>query len=178
MVELHKKREPAARRVDVASDVVTDDVVEDERVVEVPAARGRKPVALRVSTQDRLEVVGVLEEALALGYLDLSEFEERSEKALDARSADDLVVLTEDVAGVKDSREARVRKRTKAEKAHREARESLLTFLSVLVVLVTVWGASSVASGELAYFWPLWVLLGWGVPAVATFAATKKKLKE
>jgi hypothetical protein len=68
-----------------AEDVPAEDVPAEDRA------------ELRASDADRDRVVGQLQDGLAAGMLDMDEFNERSERALRARTRAELAPLTEDL---------------------------------------------------------------------------------
>jgi hypothetical protein len=125
-----------------------------------------RPPRLRASDADRERTVEQLRRHHADGRLDLEEFSERMERAYAAKTMAELDELMTDLprdtspaaprpAGSLDERRARLRQ---------SFYRSLATYLAVNAMLVGVW----LFSGQ-GYFWPIWVLLGWGV-AVATQA--------
>jgi hypothetical protein len=59
--------------------------------------QGNDPRNLRVSNAEREHLVSLLQEAMTRGLLDVHEFDERSERALKARTRGDLDELTADL---------------------------------------------------------------------------------
>jgi Domain of unknown function (DUF1707)/2TM domain len=123
-----------------------------------------RPPRLRASDADRERTVEQLRRHHADGRLDLEEFSERMDRAYAARTLAELAELMADLprdatpaapppAGHLDERRARRRQ---------VFYRSLATYLAVNAVLVVVWWLSGGG-----YFWPIWVMLGWGIGIVA-----------
>jgi hypothetical protein len=103
---------------------------------------------LRASDVDRERVVEQLQAHAGEGRLSVEELEERTERALGARTVGDLAALRSDLP------ERRVAPR----RPRRRPRPELRTFVAVMTLLIAIW-----ALGGAGYFWPIWPLLGWGV---------------
>jgi DUF1707 SHOCT-like domain/2TM domain len=123
-----------------------------------------RPPRLRASDADRERTVEQLRQHHADGRLDLEEFSERMDRAYAAKTLAELDALMTDLprdatpatprpAGPLDERRARRRQ---------AFYRSLATYLAVNALLVGIW----LFSGR-GYFWPIWVMLGWGVGIVA-----------
>jgi hypothetical protein len=102
---------------------------------------------VRASDAERDGVVEALRRHAADGRLDLAELEQRVASALAARTREELERLTADLPPGGPARRPR---RRGAE---------LRTYLVVMAMLVVVWAATGAD-----YFWPLWPMLGWGIP--------------
>jgi Domain of unknown function (DUF1707) len=63
----------------------------------VPAGGEAGPAGLRASDADRDRSLDRLQDALAVGMIDLEEFNDRSEQALQARTRRELAVVTADL---------------------------------------------------------------------------------
>ena len=113
--------------------------------------RSMSEVELRASDRDRERVVEELRMHAAEGRLTVEELEERVQRALDARTADELAALTRDLPDP-------VRPTTRTRRRRSAARPEVRTYLAVMALLVTVW---ALAGG--GHFWPLWPAVGWGV---------------
>ncbi|MFD6173272.1 DUF1707 SHOCT-like domain-containing protein [Streptomyces coeruleorubidus] len=117
--------------------------------------------AMRVSDRDRDEVLGVLAAALAEGRLDPQEHEIRSKRALCARTADELAVVTADLPAPAP---------TRSERDHKDLREWLAEWrywLGGAVIMSGIWGARCVQKGELTYYWPVTPLGVWAAVLIA-----------
>ena len=58
-----------------------------------PADPARRPVEPRIGDADRDQAVGFLQEHMAQGRIDASEFDDRMSRALKAKTASELAVL-------------------------------------------------------------------------------------
>ena len=104
----------------------------------------RAVLPVRASDAERDHAVEALRGHAADGRLDLAELEERVAAALEARTQGELTELTADLPG-------RQRRRPR--------RADLQPYLAVMVLLIAIWAVSGAG-----YFWPVWPMLGWGVP--------------
>ncbi|MEU1939320.1 DUF1707 domain-containing protein [Streptomyces coeruleorubidus] len=117
--------------------------------------------AMRVSDRDRDEALGVLAAALAEGRLDPHEHEIRSRRALLARTADELAVLTADLPASAP---------TRSEQDRKDLREWLAEWrywLGGAVIMSGIWGARCAQKGELTYYWPVTPLGVWAAVLIA-----------
>lgn len=116
---------------------------------------------VRVSDADRERVVGLLRAHHAEGRLSLDEFTERVEQTYRARTVADLRSALRELPP--DDEQIRGR-----EADHRPRRRRLrlpVWWLRVNGICTAVWAATTVGSGY-HYFWPMWVMLGTGIPAI------------
>ncbi|WDV52856.1 DUF1707 domain-containing protein [Streptomyces coeruleorubidus] len=119
------------------------------------------PPALRVSDGDRDEVLGVLAAALAEGRLDPPEHETRSQRALKARTADELTALTADLPTPAPSR---------ADQDRKDLRDWLAEWrywLGGALIMSAIWGVRCAQQGELTYYWPIAPLGVWAAVLTA-----------
>ena len=117
---------------------------------------GHSQPALRVSDADRHRVVSVLQEHCSQGRLTVDEFAERTSEALASRTQVDLDRVLRELPPLPSPRPPERRLRTKAQ---RDLGLHAATYLLVNLFLVIVW-----LLGGHGYFWPAWVLVGWGLP--------------
>jgi hypothetical protein len=103
---------------------------------------------LRASDRDRERVVEQLEAHAGEGRLSVEELEERTERALGARTAGDLAALTRDLP----------ERRGAPRRPRLRPGPELRTFAAVMTLLIAIWALAGAG-----YFWPIWPLLGWGV---------------
>ena len=128
--------------------------------------------ALRASDADRDAVATRLRDAHAEGRLTPVEFDQRLDATFAARTVGDLAELTADLPVP-----APVRARTGDEPvpgrsvARQDGRGGLRVawgaWLTVVLINLAVWGAVSVSTGKVAYFWPIWVAGPWGAVLLA-----------
>ena len=117
---------------------------------------------LRASDAERTHVAELLAVHAAAGRLDAAEHEERTGRALRARTRGELAALLSDLPRARTaSDEARRRARRVA-----EARTHVGTYLVVIAGLWLIWALTGGG-----YAWPVWPMLGWGL-AVAGDAAS------
>ena len=106
---------------------------------------------MRASDEDRERAVGKLREHHSAGRLDTEELEERTSRALAARTLDELEALFTDLPDQLSV--------TRRRRPSRAALAYWTPFIWVNAMLIGIWALSG-----FGYFWPAWVLLGWGVP--------------
>ncbi|MEV0896382.1 DUF1707 domain-containing protein [Actinoplanes sp. NPDC049802] len=128
---------------------------------------------MRAGDGDRQKVADQLKAALEEGRLDLSEYDERVQRAYAAKTYGDLDGLLDDLPGTVPVEKSQVVPRQKvsapAGKPGRkhDDRPGYVGMLGVFVVCTLVWAMGSLGSGDLQYFWPGWVL----IPVVFSFFA-------
>jgi hypothetical protein len=135
--------------------------------VGVPAEPLLPPQDLRASDADRQRVADLLREHCAQGRLTLDEFDERLGQALAAKTLGqlqeplhDLPVRFQPTAPVPTAESASV-PRTAAPPvpSHQLFRGHVTTYTTVMAFLVIIWALTGGG-----YFWPIWPILGWGLP--------------
>ena len=144
--------------------------------------------AQRIGDQERDAAVRALGDHFAAGRLTHEEFEERSTKALTARTMDELEVLMVDLPDLASAPVVPFATRLPAQWAgaprevSKKARNAWFTaglapwaiFGAFFIVIWLITGAG--------YFWPIWPILGWGVgvavSGVAAFRTPEKYLQE
>ncbi|CAN5594233.1 DUF1707 domain-containing protein [soil metagenome] len=108
--------------------------------------------ARRVSTLEREQVIDQLKANTGAGHLDIDEFGDRVERALTARTAGELAPLVSDLADLRTAAQDRADRRA-------DRRAALAPYLGVMALLVVIWAVSGFGG-----FWPIWPMLGWGIP--------------
>jgi hypothetical protein len=124
---------------------------------EVPGEveEGRSWPVLRVSDAERQQVVALLQEHCAQGRLTVDEFTERTAEALASRTRSDLDRVLRELPPLPPSPPAVRRRRTKPQ---HDFLLHLAVYVLVVVFLVFVWSQTTHE-----YFWPVWVIAGWGL---------------
>ena len=119
--------------------------------------------AFRAGDRDRDKISSVLSDAYAKGYLNLGEFEQRSEQVLAARTMGELRPLVADLPtpqperrGVQSSQRSDLRAARTGVKAH------AMSYGFAMLIMVGIWAVTAVLFGA-TYFWPIWPALGWGI---------------
>jgi hypothetical protein len=115
---------------------------------------------MRAADADRQAVADKLKAALDEGRLDLAEYDERLQQAYAAKTYGDLEGLLTDLP---------VPALTSPAAPARDdvTRRWLLhvwgSYFPVVGITTVIWLVSSIAAGDLLYFWPVWVAGPWGV---------------
>jgi hypothetical protein len=124
----------------------------------------RRPSSERVGDRERDEVMVVLSDSFAEGRLTREEFDERSAKALAARTGADLAVLTADLpaAGQDRARAVAPHQRRPAQRVRAEVR----SYAAVMFLLLIIWLVAGLTA-QAWYPWFVWPALGWGIGIVA-----------
>jgi hypothetical protein len=129
----------------------------------------RKPASadLRATDADRDHAADVLREAFADGRLNRDEYEARSGTVLGTRKIGDFSALLADlvpsdevVSAASLSAALRVKAVVRYERELRSARNG---WIFVTTLCVAIWAATGLASGGLAFFWPVFPMIGVGI---------------
>lgn len=133
--------------------------------------RDPRAAALRASDQDRDIVNQELADAFADGRLDRGEYDERSDAVLQAKTLGDFPPILADLSPVEGTPPAKTTQdfRAQAERDYqRSFRQRLSGAIGSSAITTGIWGASSMASGHLVFYWPVFVVVGTGVGVVTT----------
>ena len=134
---------------------------------------------LRAADSDRTAVAEALGQHMAAGRLTVAEFDERLSKAYEAKTFGDLAELTTDLPALTPTtpvvaRQAQpVRACGQSWGAHPARRSggdlahAWQAWLRTALIVLTIWAATSVASWQVHYFWPVWVIGPWGAVLLA-----------
>ena len=126
---------------------------------------------MRAGDGDRQQVVDRLKTALDEGRLDLHEYDERIQRAYAAKTYGDLDGLLGDLPGTAPRQRSQIEPQWAAEpvrpaepgqqcgSAAKGGRSPVSGMFGVFLICTLVWAISSVASGGLVYFWPVWLLI-------------------
>lgn len=114
----------------------------------------------RVGDRDRENTADLLSHALAQGYVDLAEYETRVQAAFAAENTEQLRRVLADlpVDHLRRTDPRRVAARKQAARA--SVRLHAAGYLAMVAIVLTVWLAVVLTTGETAYFWPVWPILG------------------
>ena len=127
---------------------------------------------LRAADSDRAAVATVLGQHMSAGRLTVDEYDERLARAYAAKTYGQLAEITADLppaavaqppASSPSQSPATVGPRSGWDADPHSWRSWLTTSLIVLVI----WGATSLATWDLLYFWPVWVIGPWGAVLLA-----------
>ncbi len=111
---------------------------------------------LLASDAERERSIDLLRAGSADGRLTVEELEDRTARALGARTRVELDSLTADLPVP--ARMGPEGDRTLFRRGARPVRNQLPAYLAVSVLLVVIWAATGAD-----YFWPIWPMLGWGL---------------
>ena len=121
---------------------------------------------MRAGDGDRKAVADQLKTALDEGRLDLGEYDERLQKTYGAKTFGDLAGLLDDLPGTVPVEQSQVQAYQSPAAAVSEPQskaQRVATWVGpyggVVAVCVVIWAISSISSGHLTYFWPVWMLI-------------------
>ena len=132
--------------------------------VVVGAARDRGE---RIADADRERAAAVLSQAFRDGVLRVEEFDQRLSAAYAATTVGDLEDVMHDLPrDWADELRTAEQSRRRAERHRREWQAGFQSFRGVMLLLVGIWALTAFINvdGGLPYFWPVWPMLGWGIP--------------
>jgi hypothetical protein len=133
---------------------------------------------LRAADADRAAVATQLGEQMSAGRLTVAEYDERLARAYAARTYGELEALTADLprpaaqppapAPAGHGAHGTVHGATAGGWSGGPSREAAWrNWVVVAVIVLTIWTATSIGSGEIRYFWPIWVIGPWGAVLLA-----------
>jgi hypothetical protein len=132
---------------------------------------------MRAADADREAVARRLGEHMAAGRLSPPEYEERVTRAYAAKTYGELDELTADLPSQRASAPAARPHPTYSGPCgpawgavpwSRGARQAVWgSWFTTALIVVTIWAITSIASGGLVYFWPIWVIGPWGAVLLA-----------
>ncbi|KWX68335.1 DUF1707 domain-containing protein [Mycobacterium sp. NAZ190054] len=117
---------------------------------------------VRAGDRDRDMTAHLLGQALAQGYLDMVEYENRLQAVYDAHTTPDLRQLTADLPVAELRRKDPRRHAARRAAARRSVHLHLAGYLAMVLIVLTVWLAVGLSGGSW-YFWPVWPILGAGI---------------
>lgn len=122
--------------------------------------------ATRAGDHEREVTAGYLGQALAQGYLEMAEYEDRVLSAFSAHTAGELNQLLGDLPMHQLRRNDPRRRAARHAAARMSVRLHLGAYLLMVVIVLTVWLAVALSAGAW-YFWPIWPILGAGIGVLA-----------
>ena len=131
---------------------------------------------LRAADVDRAAVATLLGQHMSAGRLTVDEYDERLARAYAAKTYGELAELTADLPTTKPHVQAPAGPHPApvCGPGGGDPRSAWRAWLTTSLVVLTVWLATSVASWELHYFWPVWVIGPWGAVLLAQTLAGGK----
>ncbi|MFC4335720.1 DUF1707 SHOCT-like domain-containing protein [Salininema proteolyticum] len=155
------------------------------------------PGRLRISDADREAAVELLRESVAEGRLTIGEFDERSQQVYESKTRAELELIFDDLpvnlpgAGtvVKREPEARggaregeVLDREEDDEDEDDENVTVLEAFQPLIwgggITTSIWLASVLSSGQVAGFWPVWVIIPTLFVGVARLMNSKNKRRD
>ena len=139
---------------------------------------------LRAADVDREAVARRLDHHLASGRITVAEYEDRSARAWAAKTYGELAELTADLPAEPAEHRVSLAKEppagaTRPAQQHAgqpacgpwarggSLRAAWAGWLTTGLIVLTIWLATSLSSGELLPFWPIWVIGPWGAALLA-----------
>jgi hypothetical protein len=135
---------------------------------------------LRAADTDRTAVAEALGAHMSAGRLTVAEFDERLSRAYAAKTYGELAELTADLPSLTPVRQPKSTTPVPAPRPHpagacggqgawggSDQSQSWRTWLTTSLIVITIWAATSLASWEFHYFWPVWVIGPWGAVLLA-----------
>jgi hypothetical protein len=116
---------------------------------------------MRAADADRQAVAERLRGALDEGRLDLHEYDERLQQAYAAKTYGDLKRLLSDLPPLRVPGEEAPNISTRGV-TRRWLAETWESYFRTIAVVITIWAVTSIMSGDVTYFWPVWVAGPWG----------------
>jgi hypothetical protein len=117
---------------------------------------------VRAGDTDREKTANMLGQALAQGYLSMTEYETRLQTTFSAETRDELHQLTSDLPLEHLRRNDPCRREARRRAARRSVQIHLAAYLAMVVIVLAVWLAVGLTAGAW-YFWPIWPILGAGI---------------
>jgi len=120
---------------------------------------------MRAGDGDRQAVADKLKTALDEGRLDLHEYDERLQRTYSAKTYGDLQGLVTDLPGTVPAAHSQMQPAASQSPvvepaASRGGMPSWLgPYAGVVAVSVLIWAIVSISTGELLYFWPIWMFI-------------------
>ncbi len=113
----------------------------------------------RAGDRDRQKTATRLGQALAQGYLEIDEYEQRVQVVFQTHTTGELNELLADLPLDRIRRADPRRRAARNAAARRGVRIHLGAFVAMTAVVLTVWAAVAVTTGA-SYFWSIWPILG------------------
>ncbi|OKH73951.1 hypothetical protein EB74_14625 [Mycobacterium sp. SWH-M5] len=116
----------------------------------------------RAGDRERERTADDLGRALAQGYLEMPEYEERLQSVFSAQTTAELRKLVTDLPLATLRRNDPRRREAQLRAARMSVRLHLAAYLAVSVLMLGIWLAVGLGGGGW-YFWPVWPIMGWGI---------------
>jgi uncharacterized protein DUF1707/2TM domain-containing protein len=122
--------------------------------------------AVRVGNREREKVVTRLGQAFSQGYLSITEYETRLDRALQAQTAGALNQLLGDLPVRRIAKSDPSRRAAQIAAARRGVWIHVAAYWAASLLMIGIWLTVAV-SADAWYFWPIWPILGWGIGVIS-----------
>jgi Domain of unknown function (DUF1707)/2TM domain len=130
----------------------------------------------RVGDTDRQKTAARLGHALAQGYLEMDEYEQRVQAVFQTHTTGELKELLADLPLDRIRRADPRRRAARMDAARRGVHIHLGAFVAMTIVVLAVWAAVAVTTGA-AYFWPIWPILGAAIGLISHALAIRPGMR-
>lgn len=127
----------------------------------------------RAGDRDREKTAARLGQALAQGYLQMDEYDERVQATFQANTTAELKELLQDLPIERIRRADPQRRKARAQAARRAVRIHFAGFLAMALIVLTVWAAIAITT-NVFYFWAIWPILGGVIGLISHATAIPK----
>lgn len=127
---------------------------------------------MRAADTDRVAVAQRLQLAVDEGRLDITDFDDRLQRAYAAKTYGELDRLVADLPA---PQAALVKAPDRTVARREEMSGEWRSWAGTSLVLITIWGISSVASGGALFFWPMFPVGIWGAILLASMVERGSK---
>ena len=130
----------------------------------------------RAGDRDRQKTAARLAQALAQGYLQMDEYDQRVQAVFQTHTTGELKELLADLPLDRIRRADPRRRAARIAAARKGVRIHLAAFLAMTAVVLTVWAAVAATTGA-SYFWPIWPILGAAIGLISHALAIRPAVK-
>ena len=130
----------------------------------------------RAGDRDRQKTSARLGQALAQGYLEVHEYEQRVQSVFQTHTVAELNELLADLPLDRIRRADPGRRAARAAAARKGVRIHLAAYVAMTAVVLVVWAAVAATTGA-SYFWPIWPILGAAIGLVSHALAVRPVAK-
>jgi hypothetical protein len=127
---------------------------------------------LRAADADRAAVATVLGQHMSAGRLTVDEYDDRLTRVYGAKTYGELAAITADLPGTAPAPRPAEQPATTTGSdvaVHGWAADphSWRSWMATSLIVLVIWAATSLASWQFLYFWPVWVIGPWGAVLLA-----------
>ncbi|HET7072935.1 MAG TPA: DUF1707 domain-containing protein [Mycobacterium sp.] len=130
----------------------------------------------RAGDRDREKSAARLGQALAQGYLQLDEYEQRVQAVFQTHTKTELNQLLADLPLERIRRADPRRRAARIAAVQRGVRIHLAAFVAMAATALIVWAAIAATTGA-SYFWPIWPILGAAIGLASHALAVRPSVK-